>query len=47
MAYWAVATIAIYSWAGEKMPWMDIHLVLPLLLIAATLLGTAIERLLG
>ncbi len=45
MAYWAVATVAIYSWAGEKMPWMDIHLVLPLLLITAVMLGTAIERL--
>jgi len=47
MLYWALATIAIYSWAGEKMPWMDIHLVLPLLLFTAALLGTAIERLLA
>ena len=47
LLYWALATIAIYSWAGEKMPWMDIHLVLPLLLFAAALLGTAIERLLA
>ncbi len=47
LLYWAVATIAIYSWAGEKMPWMDIHLVLPLLLFTAALLGTAIERLLA
>lgn len=47
IAYWAVASLAIYSWAGEKMPWMDIHLVLPLLLMSATLLGTAVEQLLG
>lgn len=47
MLYWALATIAIYSWAGEKMPWMDIHLVLPLLLFTAALLGTAIERLIA
>lgn len=47
MLYWAVTTVAIYSWAGEKMPWMDIHLVLPLLLLTAALLGTAIERLLA
>lgn len=45
MAYWALATIAIYSWAGEKMPWMDIHLVLPLLLFTATLIGTVLEKL--
>ena len=44
MAYWALATVAIYSWAGEKMPWMDIHIVLPLLLFTATLLGTVIEK---
>jgi len=44
MLYWALTTIAIYSWAGEKMPWMDIHLVLPLLLFTAALLGTTIER---
>ncbi|MGN6699209.1 MAG: flippase activity-associated protein Agl23 [Thermomicrobiales bacterium] len=43
IAWWAVGSIAIYSWAGEKMPWMDIHPVLPLLLLAAALLGTAIE----
>ena len=47
MLYWALATVAIYSWAGEKMPWMDIHLVLPLLLFTAALLGSAIERLLA
>ncbi|HEX5503153.1 MAG TPA: flippase activity-associated protein Agl23 [Thermomicrobiales bacterium] len=44
LAWWAVASIAIYSWAGEKMPWMDIHLVLPLTLLAAALLGAAVER---
>ena len=47
MLYWALASIAIYSWAGEKMPWMDIHLILPLLLFTAALLGSAIERLIG
>ena len=47
MLYWALTTIAIYSWAGEKMPWMDIHLVLPLLLFTAALLGSAIERLIA
>ncbi len=47
LLYWALTTIAIYSWAGEKMPWMDIHLVLPLLLFTAALLGSAIERLIA
>lgn len=47
IAYWAVASIGIYSWAGEKMPWMVIHLVLPLTLLAAAVLGGAVEGLLA
>lgn len=47
IAYWAVASLAIYSWAGEKMPWMDIHMVLPLLLMTAALLGTVVTELFG
>ncbi len=43
IAWWAIGSVAIYSWAGEKMPWMDIHMVLPLTLMAAALLGSALE----
>jgi hypothetical protein len=35
LLWWAVATVAIYSWAGEKMPWLTIHLALPLTLLGA------------
>ncbi|MEN9938642.1 MAG: hypothetical protein RLZZ387_5221 [Chloroflexota bacterium] len=35
LAWWALATVALYSWAGEKMPWLTIHLVLPLALLGA------------
>ena len=45
ICYWAVASVGIYSWAGEKMPWMDIHLVLPLTLLTAIMLGSALEGL--
>ena len=36
--WWAVALV-IYSWAGEKMPWLIVHIALPLLLLAARYLG--------
>ncbi len=35
LAWWAIAAIGIYSWAGEKMPWLSLHLVLPLTLLGA------------
>ncbi len=37
--FWAVAGLAIYSWAGEKMPWMLPQITLPLVLLAGRLLG--------
>lgn len=42
LAWWSVAAFFLYSWAGEKMPWLNIHLALPL-----TLLGSwAVQRVL-
>jgi predicted membrane-bound mannosyltransferase len=35
LAWWVVATVALYSWAGEKMPWLTIHVALPLVLLGA------------
>ena len=37
--YWFVAALLIYSWAGEKMPWMLPQITLPLTLLAGRLLG--------
>lgn len=28
--WWAIASLIIYSWAGEKMPWLTIHVVVPM-----------------
>lgn len=33
--WWAVSAFAIYSWAGEKMPWLTVHVALPLVFLAA------------
>jgi sugar lactone lactonase YvrE len=37
--FWFVAALLIYSWAGEKMPWMLPQLALPLVLLSGRLLG--------
>ncbi len=39
LVHWALTGLVIYSWAGEKMPWLVLHVALPLLLIAAAFLG--------
>src|SRR5207253_5177509 len=36
---WFVSALLIYSWAGEKMPWMLPQITLPLVLLAGRLLG--------
>jgi uncharacterized protein (TIGR03663 family) len=38
-AYWFIAALLIYSWAGEKMPWMLPQITLPLVLLSGRLLG--------
>jgi uncharacterized protein (TIGR03663 family) len=43
LAYWAVVMFLILSWAGEKMPWLIVHFVLPALILAGGLLGRGIE----
>jgi predicted membrane-bound mannosyltransferase len=35
LTWWALATLALYSWAGEKMPWLTIHVALPIVLLGA------------
>jgi len=35
LAWWSTGALLLYSWAGEKMPWLTIHLVLPLALLGA------------
>lgn len=35
LGWWSLAALALYSWAGEKMPWLLVHVALPLTLLAA------------
>ncbi len=36
--YWGLLAFAIYSWAGEKMPWLTVHMTLPLIFLTAHVL---------
>ncbi len=35
LAFWAVGSLAIYAWAREKVPWLTVHPLLPLTILAA------------
>jgi uncharacterized protein (TIGR03663 family) len=32
--YWAITSILLYTFAGERMPWLTVHIALPLILLA-------------
>jgi predicted membrane-bound mannosyltransferase len=36
IAFWMVFMFVVLSWAGEKMPWLIMHIVLPAALLSAT-----------
>lgn len=39
LSYWYVGSFVLFSWAGEKMPWLILHLLLPSLLLTAYFMG--------
>lgn len=43
LSWWSLAALFLYSWAGEKMPWLTIHMAVPLALLA----GWALAQVLG
>jgi len=44
LAVWAIGLFAGLSFAGEKMPWLLVHIALPACLLAGLLIGKLIER---
>ncbi len=42
-AWWSLGSFAIFSWAGEKMPWLTIHPLTPLTFLAAWGAGQLID----
>ena len=43
LVWWFLVSLILYSWAGEKMPWLTIHILLPLMLLAGMTVGRALE----
>jgi uncharacterized protein (TIGR03663 family) len=43
LAWWAITTLALYSWAGEKMPWLTTHVALPIVLLGAWALARVLR----
>ena len=39
LIFWTLSTLFIYSWAGEKMPWLVVHPVLPMIILTAKFAG--------
>jgi sugar lactone lactonase YvrE/4-amino-4-deoxy-L-arabinose transferase-like glycosyltransferase len=37
--YWCVAALAAFTVAGEKMPWLTVHITLPLILLGGWVIG--------
>ena len=43
LVFWSIGSIAAFSVAGEKMPWLTTHIALPLTLAAGWAVGYLIE----
>lgn len=43
LAFWSVTALIAYSIAGEKMPWLTVHITLPMLLLTGWSLGRLIN----
>ena len=41
LLFWTLGNLAVYSWAGERMPWLLTHITLPLCLLAGPVLTRA------
>ena len=44
LLYWLIVAMFAYGWAGEKMPWLVLHLALPTILLGAHFLGGLLDR---
>lgn len=43
LVYWSITALFTYTWAGEKMPWLTVHLVMPVILLAGRVVGDFID----
>ena len=45
LVFWAISALFAYSFAGEKMPWLTVHITWPMILLTGWALGNLIEHL--
>jgi predicted membrane-bound mannosyltransferase/DNA-binding beta-propeller fold protein YncE len=43
LVFWSVSSLAVFTYAGEKMPWLTIHITLPLILSTSWAVGWLVE----
>jgi uncharacterized protein (TIGR03663 family) len=41
--FWAITSLLAYTYAGEKMPWLTVHIALPMILLSGWSFGYLIE----
>ena len=39
LVYWAVLSLILYSFSGERMPWLSLHIALPVILLGGMFIG--------
>jgi len=44
LSFWSITSIIAYTIAGEKMPWLTVHIAWPMILLSGWGLGKLIER---
>ncbi len=44
MIFWSITSLVAYSIAGEKMPWLTVHIAWPLILLAGWSFGIILKR---
>lgn len=43
LGFWSITSLLAYTIAGEKMPWLTVHITLPMILLCAWFLGKLVE----
>ncbi|MBN1230400.1 MAG: TIGR03663 family protein [Anaerolineales bacterium] len=44
LIYWSISSQVTFAFAGEKMPWLSVHIALPMLLLSGWAIGWVVER---
>jgi len=45
LGYWTVISLLFFSYAGERMPWLTVHIALPMILLSGWVIGHLLDKL--